>query len=346
MATRKIQLEKCIRYEAYVKINGAVRRKRFPTLQEARVWELAMMQSPSVSHQSLMYSQGCSQYISDCELRIALNTLREKKKHLREFARYIREECRLQDCAMDDVTLSIARDFINGIMTQNGAKTANRRIRTLKALWNWHRSDLNGNPWQAVKPFPEEEFIKYVPPKIDIEKVLDAAELQERDILMFISYTGARLSEALKLKWEDVLDGSVRLWTHKSKYGSKTARLVPIGSTLHEMLMRRHPQSEGSPYVFVNPITHGPYSRNQPSICHMLKRLCRKAGVREFGFHALRHYFASSLMKTQKATLCDIQHVLGHQRATTTDTYLHSLNQQFDRLAGVIEEMNEALKAN
>ena len=50
----------------------------------------------------LMYSQGCSQYIADCELRIASNTLREKKKHLREFASYIRKDCRLQDCAMDD----------------------------------------------------------------------------------------------------------------------------------------------------------------------------------------------------------------------------------------------------
>lgn len=77
------------------------------------------------------------------------------------------------------------------------------------------------------------------------------------------------------------------------------------------------PLSEGSPYVFVNPATHGPYRRNQPSIYRMLKRLCREAGVREFGFHALRHYFASMLVSTNKVTLCDIQHMLGHQRATT-----------------------------
>ena len=44
----------------------------------------------------------------------------------------------------------------------------------------------------------------------------------------------------------------------------------------------------------------------------MLKRLCREAGVREFGFHALRHYFASMLVSTNKVTLCDIQHMLGH----------------------------------
>ncbi|QCC86646.1 hypothetical protein DDIC_12315 [Desulfovibrio desulfuricans] len=31
----------------------------------------------------------------------------------------------------------------------------------------------------------------------------------------------------------------------------------------------------------------------------MLKRLCEKAGVAPFGFHAIRHYFAVSLVKSQ-----------------------------------------------
>jgi len=347
MAINKITLKTCSRYEASVKVGGVIRKKRFLTLQEAKRWELEMRQVPAmVVRPNLMYSQACSQYIADCELRIAFNTLREKKKHLREFANYIRKDCRLQDCAMNDVTLSMARDFINGIMARSGAKTANRRIRTLKALWNWHKAELIGNPWQAVKPFPEEEFVKYVPSKDDVAKVLAAATQQERDILTFISYTGARLSEVLHLKWEDVLDSAIRLWTHKSRNGSKTSRLVPVGYTLHDVLARLHPLSEGSPYVFVNPATHGPYRRNQPSICHMLKRLCREAGVREFGFHALRHYFASMLISTNKATVCDVQHVLGHQRATTTDTYLRSLRSPIDHLVGVIEEMNQPVKAS
>ena len=49
---------------------------------------------------------------------------------------------------------------------------------------------------------------------------------------------------------------------------------------------------------------------------------------------------------TSPVTLCDIQHMLGHQRATTTDTYLHSLCPPVDHLAGVIEEMNQPLKAS
>ena len=53
--------------------------------------------------------------------------------------------------------------------------------------------------------------------------------------------------------------------------------------------------------VFINPITQAPYSMRQPSMKLILKRLYEKAGVTPFGFHAIRHYFAVSLVKSHKA---------------------------------------------
>ena len=75
----------------------------------------------------------------------------------------------------------------------------------------------------------------------------------------------------------------------------------------------------------------------QPSMKLMLKRLCEKAGVAPFGFHAIRHYFAVSLIKSRQADITDMQQRLGHQRPTTTDIYLRSVAPNLDRLAGVIE---------
>ena len=75
----------------------------------------------------------------------------------------------------------------------------------------------------------------------------------------------------------------------------------------------------------------------QTSMKLMLKRLCEKAGVAPFGFHAIRHYFAVILVKSQKADITDIQQLLGHQRPTTTDGYLRSVAPTLERLAGVIE---------
>lgn len=58
----------------------------------------------------------------------------------------------------------------------------------------------------------------------------------------------------------------------------------------------------------------------------VLKNLCAKAEVRPFGFHALRHAGAS-LMDNCDVPLGSIQTILGHDNRTTTEIYLHSINQ-------------------
>lgn len=75
----------------------------------------------------------------------------------------------------------------------------------------------------------------------------------------------------------------------------------------------------------------------QPSMKLMLKRLCEQAGVTPFGFRAIRHSFAVSLIKSRQADIPDMQQRLGHRRPTTTDAYLRSIAPNRGRLAGVIE---------
>jgi integrase len=51
--------------------------------------------------------------------------------------------------------------------------------------------------------------------------------------------------------------------------------------------------------------------------------LCRKAGVKYFCFHALRH-FGASLLDQMNVPIGTIQRILGHENRTTTEIYLHS----------------------
>ena len=74
-------------------------------------------------------------------------------------------------------------------------------------------------------------------------------------------------------------------------------------------------------YVFSNPRTKSRYD-NRIKLIHSL---CRKAGVKQFTYHNLRHWGASKLAR-ENVPLTDIQALLGHTRPTTTDTYLQSLN--------------------
>jgi hemerythrin-like domain-containing protein len=68
-----------------------------------------------------------------------------------------------------------------------------------------------------------------------------------------------------------------------------------------------------------------------------LHNLCTKAEVKPFMYHALRHYGASKL-DNAGAPLTDIQEILGHQRATTTDLYLQSLKGSIQETIKKLEE--------
>lgn len=69
------------------------------------------------------------------------------------------------------------------------------------------------NQIQSIEPKGEDQFVKYIPPIEDVSRVILAADRDEMDFLTCIYKPGARLSEILNLKWEDVnlQIGSVRL---------------------------------------------------------------------------------------------------------------------------------------
>jgi integrase len=79
-------------------------------------------------------------------------------------------------------------------------------------------------------------------------------------------------------------------------------------------------------YVFMNPRTN---IKSQTKTKYdyrdkFLKTLCKKAEVKDFTFHCLRH-FGASLLSSSGAGTGDIQGILGHSQASTTDGYIQSL---------------------
>ena len=323
-------------YIAYFKYQGKQYQKTLRTKAEAKAWEVEekkRLKALPGTLQGMLFSQACETYLQDCEARMAPGTFAEKQGHLREFAAYIRK-----DEIMDHIPLATARQFLLKTKASHGNKAANRRLRNLKALWNWHKDRLPHNPWRGIPSFSEEEHVKYVPPQGDIEKVLTTAAPWQRTLLKVLLHTGARIGEVLQLRWEDVSDQAIQLWTQKRKNGSRQRRVVPLGRVLRKIMDTQRKKTGACEHVFINPLTEAPYSTKQPVIKYMLKRLCESAEVTEFGFHAIRHYFAVCLMKSQKTGLTDIQLLLGHQRATTTDIYLRSMAPQLDHLAAIIEE--------
>ena len=333
------------RYVVYFKFKGQQHQKVVQTKAEGQEWiveekrRLAEEEAKTQKH-ALMYSEMCGQYLEECEARMRANTVREKYRHLTDFASHLG-----RDLPVAEINQEHAERFVKTVQQKKGNKAANRNLRSLKACWNWFKSRVGHNPWSAVQPYPEEEFYKYVPPPEDISAVMLAAEPWQRDILEVFLKTGARLGEVLSLTWEDVNfeRRAIRLWTRKRKGGNRQPRVLWMSdkllATIQGLWDRR---DKRSPFVFTNPRTGGRYDRNQHSIRYMMKRLCEKAQVKEFGFHALRHYVSMRLLDSKKASLGDIQRFLGHQRATTTDLYLKALSPDLRHLGDVLDAEEES----
>ena len=73
--------------------------------------------------------------------------------------------------------------------------------------------------------------------------------------------------------------------------------------------------------------SEGPYRDRKT----LMRTLCKRDGVAYFRFHALRH-FGASVLDRANISIGSIQRILGHENRTTTEIYLHSID-EIDRVA-------------
>jgi len=243
------------------------------------------------------------------------------------------------------ITHDMVQKFILETRKKISAYTANKNIRDLHATFNFGKRKklITDNPVDGIEFLPEEKKVKYVPSSEDIDKVIEIADTDTQDYLWCIRETMARMSEINRMIWDDV-NLEMRylfLYTRKKKGGHLTPRKIPMTEKLYEVLLRRYSHRDaGKPWVF----WHTYYSRNAGMMAegpyqdrkHFMKTLCKKAGVRYFRFHPIRHSSAS-LMDNSNVPTRSIQKLLGHENQKTTEIYLHSIGVQ-ERLAMSIYE--------
>ena len=162
------------------------------------------------------------------------------------------------------------------------------------------------NPILSIKKFPEKREPRYVPPEEDFWKVFELTSGQDRVMLLTFLHLAARRSEVFHLKWSDVGFSSkrIRLWTQKREGGNQECDWLPMTTELRSVLLKwweeRLAQTTADKdhlflcldeFFFCEEYYGEPFKHRQ----HLMKRLCEKASVKPFGFHAIRHLSASIL---------------------------------------------------
>jgi integrase len=151
--------------------------------------------------------------------------------------------------------------------------------------------------------------------------------------------TGLRFGELTALTWDDV-DLVQRELIVKQAFSqgvlgstkSNKIRRVPMTTSVYDTL---NEMGKSSGYVFAG--MNGKPSDQSTSI-RRLHRICSKAGLRNIGWHCLRHTFASHLAQAG-ANLIAVQNLLGHSDIHTTMRYAH-IN------SGVLREAIDSLNDN
>ncbi|MEJ2291653.1 MAG: site-specific integrase [Deinococcales bacterium] len=142
-----------------------------------------------------------------------------------------------------------------------------------------------------------------------IDMMAAARDQQERVILLLGAHGGLRVSEMLRLRWDEVSLPRRELMVRGGK-GGKTA-LVTLTPKLAEALLTygraRHVAGDGVEHVLE--------LRSQYGVFNRLRRLCERAEVEFKGVHALRHSAGTRLYRQTG----DLGQVQDHLRHATLD---------------------------
>ena len=325
-----------------VMVDGIRRRMVCATRAEAVQWEAAERKrlkriSSGLTDTDLLTL--CNRYLDYIKPRVTPKTFDEKRRLCRTILG------QWGNPPVAAVTPEMVSNFISEQAQARSNNAANKDRKNVLALFSWGEKilGLSHNPVHAIGRLPHQRVVQYTPPQEDVLKVLAAATRFERVFLNCYLNTGARRSEILRLAWDDVSfqSRSIVLTTHKTRGGEARRDSLPMNDELYNELKwwwdNRPREHRNQPYIF--PQFYGPDERGnnwkgEQRANRLLKRLCKKAGVRPFGYHALRRFVASHLADNEKISSKVIQRILRHQSLATTERYIQRVNKD---LLGVLE---------
>lgn len=197
------------------------------------------------------------------EKRKAKNTVIAYKRDLKRFDEFMRKE---RGKSIDDCIESDAVAYAMELNSTNKSKsTINRSISAIRTYFEFkiRRGQISANPFAKIKTSKTEmRDIDYLTIE-EIESLIaqtdDSAKgIRDRAIIEFMYGTGSRVSELVRLQFQDL---NMRMGFVTLKDVNDNSRIVPLGryaaEALNNYLENVYPklkgrQFEGDDFVFVN----------------------------------------------------------------------------------------------
>lgn len=202
----------------------------------------------------------------------------------------------------------------------NKPATINRQLATLKHMftkavdWNMVEEETLKRVRRVKLLEENNKRLRYLS-KEECQALINASDTHLKPIVIAALNTGMRKGEILSLKWDnvDLKHGFILL--DRTKNGER--REIPINDTLKGTLQSVRRRLD-VPYVLYDSVTAKPFL----DVKRSFNTAMRKAGIRDFRFHDLRHTFASHLVMAG-VDLTTVSRLLGHKSLTMTLRYAH-----------------------
>ncbi len=201
--------------------------------------------------------------------------------------------------------------------------TIRKELQTFQAAVNWLNQECGWNipnPVAGRLPKPGDSRVRWITFE-EYQRLLESCDSRAPylpDMITLAVNTGMRSGEIRGLTWDRVdLAGSVIHLApgdqKNRKYGS-----IPLNATARRVLAARF--EDGQVYVFHR--GEKPVGKPIGSVRKAFEGACRRAGIRDFVFHDLRHTCASWLVQNgvDLARVCE---VLRHSDIRQTMIYAH-----------------------
>ena len=225
------------------------------------------------------------------------------------------------------------------------AATRSNVISVLHSFFRWALEEdlIELDPAAVLRRPKKRRADVYRPSVEELAAIRKAALPHERAAILLMEGAGLRRAEVITCRWADfdMLRGRVRTFRKGQNW-----YWLPLAPDVADELRAsfRELQPELDDHVFTVQVEQwvSQYERvrrsknpkvpaSDQALWRMVRRVCKRAGIRELSPHQLRHGFANRFLRESDKDLVALQALMGHSRPDTTQLYTDEI--ELDELA-------------
>ena len=237
------------------------------------------------------------------------------------------------------------------------ASTRSNIVSVLHSFFGWALAEdlIEVDPSAPLRRPKKRRPDIYRPSFDELAAVRKAALPHELPAILLMEGAGLRRAEVLHSRWADLdlIRGRVRVFRKGANW--QALPLAPdVLAGLRESFRTLQPELDD--HVFTVEVEQwvSQYERkrarkdpktpaSEQSLWRMVRRVCKRAGIRELSPHQLRHGFANRFLRESGKDLVSLQALMGHSRPDTTQGYTDEM--ETDELAASLARALEARNA-